>query len=94
MAAKQFVNRCSSTIPTVATSTRTSWPDLLACYGIELWGATPVTTLRDALRAGKDLGWDVVLKATTDRLRERPGPRPRVAQHRHPGRDAAGLARP
>ena len=35
-------------------------------------GATPVSTLKEALRVGKELGWDVVLKATTDRLRERP----------------------
>jgi acyl-CoA synthetase (NDP forming) len=27
---------------------------------------------KEAQRAGKELGWDVVLKATTDRLRERP----------------------
>ena len=35
-------------------------------------GAAPVTTLAEATKAGRDLGWDVVLKATTDRLRERP----------------------
>ncbi|MGI8523697.1 MAG: GNAT family N-acetyltransferase [Nocardioides sp.] len=46
--------------------------DLLAAYGIELWETRGVTTLRDAQRAGRELGWDVVLKATTDRLRERP----------------------
>jgi hypothetical protein len=45
---------------------------LLAAYGIPLWEARPVTTLAAATRAARDLGWDVVLKATTDRLRERP----------------------
>jgi acyl-CoA synthetase (NDP forming)/GNAT superfamily N-acetyltransferase len=45
---------------------------LLAAYGIDLWEARPVATLAEATRAGKELGWDVVLKATTDRLRERP----------------------
>src|SRR3954452_15041566 len=45
---------------------------LLAAYGIRLWEARPVTTLAEATRAARDLGWDVVLKATTDRLRERP----------------------
>ena len=45
---------------------------LLAAYGIELWEARQVATLAAATRAGRDLGWDVVLKATTDRLRERP----------------------
>ncbi len=45
---------------------------LLAAYGIALWEARPVATLAAATRAARDLGWDVVLKATTDRLRERP----------------------
>jgi hypothetical protein len=45
---------------------------LLVAYGIELWDARPVSTLAEATRAGRELGWDVVLKATTDRLRERP----------------------
>jgi acyl-CoA synthetase (NDP forming) len=44
---------------------------LLRAYGIELWAARRVTTLAEATRAGRELGWDVVLKATTDRLRER-----------------------
>src|SRR3954454_20092541 len=45
---------------------------LLAAYGILLWEARPVSTLAEATNAARDLGWDVVLKATTDRLRERP----------------------
>ena len=45
---------------------------LLASYGVALWEARPVASLKEATRAGRDLGWDVVLKATTDRLRERP----------------------
>jgi hypothetical protein len=45
---------------------------LLTAYGISLWEARRVTSLRQATKAGKELGWDVVLKATTDRLRERP----------------------
>jgi hypothetical protein len=45
---------------------------LLVAYGIELWDSRPVTTLAEATKAGRELGWDVVLKATTDRLRERP----------------------
>ena len=45
---------------------------LLAAYGIELWETRRVTTLREAQKAGRDLGWDVVLKATADHLRERP----------------------
>ncbi|MFZ2013005.1 MAG: acetate--CoA ligase family protein, partial [Nocardioides sp.] len=45
---------------------------LLTAYGIDLWEARHVTTLTQATKAARDLGWDVVLKATTDRLRERP----------------------
>jgi hypothetical protein len=45
---------------------------LLAAYGIDLWETREVRTLSAAQRAGRELGWDVVLKATTDRLRERP----------------------
>jgi acyl-CoA synthetase (NDP forming)/ribosomal protein S18 acetylase RimI-like enzyme len=45
---------------------------LLAAYGIELWEARRVRTLREAQKAGRELGWDVVLKATAEHLRERP----------------------
>jgi acyl-CoA synthetase (NDP forming) len=45
---------------------------LLTSYGISPWEARHVTSLREATKAGRELGWDVVLKATTDRLRERP----------------------
>jgi len=45
---------------------------LLAAYGIELWPALPVSSLRQAQTAGRKLGWDVVLKATADHLQERP----------------------
>ena len=46
--------------------------ELLHAYGIELWPTRHVTTLRQAQTAGRELGWDVVLKATADRVRERP----------------------
>ena len=72
-AAKQFVNQAAHRrTPTAATSTRTScarcWPATASTCG------APRRSPRcsEALRAGKELGWDVVLKATTDRLRERP----------------------
>src|SRR5688500_10012685 len=45
---------------------------LLGAYGIDLWESRPVTSLSQAQAAGKALGWDVVLKATADHLRERP----------------------
>ena len=45
---------------------------LLGAYGIDLWLARPVATVDEAVAAGEDLGWDVVLKATHERLRHRP----------------------
>ncbi|NYD41590.1 GNAT family N-acetyltransferase [Nocardioides panaciterrulae] len=45
---------------------------LLAAYGVELWPTRPVSDVEEAVRAGSDLGWDVVLKATAEHLRERP----------------------
>jgi acyl-CoA synthetase (NDP forming)/ribosomal protein S18 acetylase RimI-like enzyme len=45
---------------------------LLAAYGIECWEARPVGSLDAALQAAEELGWDVVLKATHERLRNRP----------------------
>lgn len=45
---------------------------LLASYGVTLWPTHPVHDLDEAAAAGEALGWDVVLKATADHLRERP----------------------
>nr|WP_300053045.1 bifunctional GNAT family N-acetyltransferase/acetate--CoA ligase family protein [uncultured Nocardioides sp.] len=45
---------------------------LLTAYGIDLWDTYAVATLDEATAAGDALGWDVVLKATADHLRDRP----------------------
>jgi acyl-CoA synthetase (NDP forming)/ribosomal protein S18 acetylase RimI-like enzyme len=45
---------------------------LLAAYGIQAWPTHGVTTRAEAVEAGELLGWDVVLKATHERLRNRP----------------------
>ena len=45
---------------------------LLQAYGIDLWDTYAVETLDEATAAGEALGWDVVLKATADHLRDRP----------------------
>ncbi|MBC2934485.1 bifunctional GNAT family N-acetyltransferase/acetate--CoA ligase family protein [Nocardioides sp. zg-1228] len=45
---------------------------LLAAYGIDLWDTYAVASLDEATTAGEALGWDVVLKATADHLRDRP----------------------
>ena len=46
--------------------------ELLAAYDIELWPAHEVTEVAQACQAGSGLGWNVVLKATAEHLRQRP----------------------
>ena len=46
--------------------------ELLGSYGIDLWERVHVDSLDEAIAAGAKLGWDVVLKATAERLRQRP----------------------
>jgi acyl-CoA synthetase (NDP forming) len=70
--AKAFVNRLLIEHPDGRDLEGEELRSLLAFYGIDLWASIPVTTAKQALDAGRQLGWDVVLKATTDRLRERP----------------------
>ncbi|MGL5827571.1 MAG: GNAT family N-acetyltransferase [Nocardioides sp.] len=45
---------------------------LLAAYEIDVWPVREVATLEEATEAGRDLGWNVVLKATADHLQRRP----------------------
>jgi acyl-CoA synthetase (NDP forming)/RimJ/RimL family protein N-acetyltransferase len=45
---------------------------LLDAYGITLWQQIEVATVEEAVAAGERLGWEVVLKATADHLRQRP----------------------
>lgn len=44
---------------------------LLACYGIRLLPSRPVRTLEEAVQAGTQLGWNVVLRATDPSVRRR-----------------------
>ena len=46
--------------------------ELLTAYGIKRWPRIPVESEEEAVRAGEELGWDVVLKATAEHLRHRP----------------------
>ncbi|QWC84853.1 GNAT family N-acetyltransferase [Nocardioidaceae bacterium] len=46
--------------------------ELLECYEVELWPARPVGSVQEACEAADQLGWPVVLKATTERLRQTP----------------------
>ncbi len=45
---------------------------LLGSYGIDLWERVHAETVEEAIEAGARLGWDVVIKATAERLRQRP----------------------
>jgi acyl-CoA synthetase (NDP forming) len=45
---------------------------LLAAYGIDLWQRWPAETEQEAVSAAERLGYDVVLKATAEHLRQRP----------------------
>src|SRR5919112_2169345 len=71
--AKRLVNQLLGRNPEGTQLSQDDLGALLAAYGIELWPARRVRTLREAQRAGRELGWDVVLKATGEHLRERPG---------------------
>ncbi len=46
--------------------------DLLSAYGIDVWRACAVTCVEEAIVAGEQLGWNVVLKGTAEHLRHRP----------------------
>ncbi len=46
--------------------------ELLDAYGVSLWQRIEVSSEDEAVEAGKSLGWDVVLKATAEHLRQRP----------------------
>ncbi len=46
--------------------------ELLDAYGVDLWDRVAVNTEDEAVEAGQRLGWDVVLKATAEHLRQRP----------------------
>lgn len=72
LAAKRIINETLSTDPAGGALSREKVGELLAAYGIDLWDSTPVGSLKEAQAAGKRLGWDVVLKATAEGMRERP----------------------
>lgn len=70
--AKRFVNELLMRHPDGRVLEAGELAELLALYGIDLWAAQPVTSREEAVAAGEKLGWGVVLKATAERLRERP----------------------
>jgi acyl-CoA synthetase (NDP forming)/RimJ/RimL family protein N-acetyltransferase len=71
-AAQTVIARVLKASPDGADLRHDDLTELLAAYGIELWPCRPVHTVKEAQKAGRELGWDVVLKATAEHLRERP----------------------
>ncbi len=70
--ARTTVNRVLASAPEGRELDDDELTELLGAYGIELWRRVPVDSAESAVRAGEELGWDVVLKATADHLRHRP----------------------
>ena len=70
--AKRLVNRILMNSPEGRALTDPELGELLGSYGVRLWERIAVATADEAIAAGERLGWDVVLKATAERLRQRP----------------------
>ena len=70
--AKLLVNRILAERPEGRELTQTEIAELLDRYGIHLVPQLPVASLADAVAAGDQLGWNVVLKATSSAVRGRP----------------------
>jgi acyl-CoA synthetase (NDP forming) len=71
-AGKRLVEQILSESPQGRDLTHEELRCLLAAYQIDLWDTLPVVSQREAIIAGRELGWNVILKATTDHLRHRP----------------------
>ena len=71
-AGRRLVNELLMRHPEGHDLTLEEQTQLLGAYGIELWETFAVASVEEAIAAGEQLGWDVVLKATADHLRHRP----------------------
>ena len=70
--AKRLLNEVLMRAPEGRDLTFRELRDLLRAYGIAVWDRVEVTSADEAVAAGESLGWDVVLKATAEHLRNRP----------------------
>jgi hypothetical protein len=70
--ARAFVTRLLGRSGDAVELTDDQLRELLDCYGIRLAPLRRVASLAEAVAAGEEFGWDVVLKATAAHLRERP----------------------
>lgn len=72
-AAQQVIDTVLEDEPAGRALTVAESSDLLQAYGIRLWTSHTVRTCEAALAAADDVGYPVVLKATTPALRHQPG---------------------
>ncbi|MFT4289459.1 GNAT family N-acetyltransferase [Nocardioides sp.] len=70
--AKRLVNTVLARRPAGGELEREELAELLAAFDVRLWATHQVDAFEEAVAAAEELGWDVVLKATADHLRERP----------------------
>lgn len=70
--ARSVVTRVLAEQPEGRELTDEELREVLQAYGIEPWERVEVSTEEEAVDAAERLGWDVVLKATAEHLRQRP----------------------
>jgi acyl-CoA synthetase (NDP forming)/GNAT superfamily N-acetyltransferase len=68
--ARQLMSRLLRDNPKGGELAEPDLVELLRCYGVELASQIHVSTLAEAIAAGEGYGWNVVLKATADHLRQ------------------------
>jgi acyl-CoA synthetase (NDP forming) len=71
-AARTMVSRLLAAEPDGVELDDAALGELLGCYGVSVAPLARVTTLAEAVAAAEGFGWNVVLKATADHLRQRP----------------------
>jgi acyl-CoA synthetase (NDP forming)/RimJ/RimL family protein N-acetyltransferase len=70
--ARQLMTRLMREMPGGGAIPEADLTELLRCYGITLAEQDHVRTVDEAVKSGERFGWNVVLKATAPRLRQRP----------------------
>src|SRR3954471_6509656 len=70
--AKRLANKVLMDTPEGRELTDDEVGELLGSYGVKVWERIHAASVDEAIAAGERLGWDVVLKATAERLRQRP----------------------
>lgn len=69
--ARTLVESLLTQEPAGAVLDQATATELLACYGLTLWGSRSVRTASDAVTAAEELGWPVALKIAAPALRHR-----------------------